>query len=107
MITSNLTILQLIYRKETYYSTNKLDLVGVQVRWEVAPNQQANIHFSKERGMRIMNEVYVFSCIRGLHQQLRGWRRCFAVFTAEAPAAVSFLLETVLKPSESTSMSES
>jgi hypothetical protein len=29
----------------------KLDFVGVQVR----PNQQANIHFSVERGMRIMN----------------------------------------------------
>jgi hypothetical protein len=32
-------------------SKYKLDLVGVQVRW--APNQQANIHFSKGRRMRI------------------------------------------------------
>jgi hypothetical protein len=38
-------------------SKNKLDLVGVQGSdWtEVATNQQANIHFSLERGMRIMN----------------------------------------------------
>jgi exonuclease III len=35
----------------------KLDLVGVQeITWgERAQNQQANIHFSMERGMRIMN----------------------------------------------------
>jgi hypothetical protein len=48
-------------------SKYKLDLLGVQeVRWgggeyrrsdgaEVALNQQANIHFSTERGMGIMN----------------------------------------------------
>jgi hypothetical protein len=38
-------------------SKYKLHLVGVQeVTWdEAAPNQQANIHFSMERGMRIMN----------------------------------------------------
>jgi hypothetical protein len=27
---------------------------------EVAPNQQVNIHFSMERGMKIMNKVQVF-----------------------------------------------
>jgi hypothetical protein len=38
-------------------SKYKLDLVGVQeVRWGgVAPNQQASIHFSMGRGIRIMN----------------------------------------------------
>jgi hypothetical protein len=38
-------------------SKYKLDLVGVQgVRWdEVAQNQQANIRFSMEKGMKIMN----------------------------------------------------
>jgi hypothetical protein len=40
-------------------SKYKLDLVRVQeVRWgKVARNQQANIHFSKESLMRIMNLV--------------------------------------------------
>jgi hypothetical protein len=33
-------------------SKYKLDLVGGQ---EVAQNQQANIHFSMEKGMKIMN----------------------------------------------------
>jgi exonuclease III len=47
-------------------SKYKLDLVGVQ---EV---QQANIHFSMERGMKIMNQVQVFSYIRESYQQLRG-----------------------------------
>jgi exonuclease III len=38
-------------------SKYKLDIVGVQeVRWaEVALNQQTNIHFCMERGMRITN----------------------------------------------------
>jgi hypothetical protein len=42
---------------------------------EVAPNQQANIlvHFSMERGMRIINQVQAFSYIRESYQQLRGW----------------------------------
>jgi hypothetical protein len=38
-------------------SKYKSDLLGVQVSsagTEGAPNQQANIHFSMERGMRIM-----------------------------------------------------
>jgi hypothetical protein len=39
---------------------------------EVAPNQQANIHSSLERGIRIMNWVQVFSRIRESYQQLRG-----------------------------------
>jgi hypothetical protein len=40
----------------------KLDLVGVQGSdgTGVAPNQQTNIHFSMERGMRIMNYVQFF-----------------------------------------------
>jgi hypothetical protein len=32
----------------------ELDLVGVQDGSEVAPNQQANIQFSTEKGMAIM-----------------------------------------------------
>jgi hypothetical protein len=38
-------------------SKSKLDLVGVhKVRWDGGgTNQQANVHFSMERGMRIMN----------------------------------------------------
>jgi hypothetical protein len=38
-------------------STYKLDVVGVQeVRWDImAPNQQANIHSSIERELRILN----------------------------------------------------
>jgi hypothetical protein len=39
---------------------------------KVAVNQQANIHFSLERGMRIMNEVQVFPYIRESYQHLRG-----------------------------------
>jgi hypothetical protein len=39
----------------------------------VAPNQQANIHFSMERGMRIKNYVQVSSYIRESYQQFRGW----------------------------------
>jgi hypothetical protein len=35
----------------------------------VAPNQQVNIHFSVERGMRLMNWVQVFLCIRESYQQ--------------------------------------
>jgi hypothetical protein len=35
---------------------------------EVALNQHTNIHFSMERGMKIMN----FSYIRESYQQLRG-----------------------------------
>jgi hypothetical protein len=31
---------------------------------EVAPNQQASIHISTGRGIRIMNKIQVFSCIR-------------------------------------------
>jgi hypothetical protein len=38
----------------------------------VATNQQANIHFFMENGMRIMNYVQVFSYIRKSYQQLRG-----------------------------------
>jgi exonuclease III len=49
-------------------SKYKLDLLGVQ---EVALNQQANIHFSMERGMKIMNYVQAFSYIRESYQQLR------------------------------------
>jgi hypothetical protein len=33
----------------------ELELVGVQDGSEVAPNQQANIQFSIEKGMTIMN----------------------------------------------------
>jgi hypothetical protein len=37
-------------------SKYKLDLVGVQEDgMEVALNEQANIHFSMEKGMKIMN----------------------------------------------------
>jgi hypothetical protein len=37
-------------------SKYKLDLVGVQVRWDRDGTlQQANIHFSMERRMRIIN----------------------------------------------------
>jgi hypothetical protein len=35
---------------------------------EVVPNQQANIHFCIERGMRIRNHVQVFVCIRESYQ---------------------------------------
>jgi endonuclease/exonuclease/phosphatase family metal-dependent hydrolase len=51
----------------------KFDLVGVQEvnGTEVAPNQQANIHFSMERRMRIMNWVQGFSYIRVSYQQFR------------------------------------
>jgi hypothetical protein len=38
---------------------------------EVALNQQANIHFSMENGMEIMNEVHVFSYIKESYHQLR------------------------------------
>jgi hypothetical protein len=40
-------------------SKYKLDLAGIQeVRWtEVSLKQQANIHFSMERGTRIMNHI--------------------------------------------------
>jgi hypothetical protein len=37
----------------------------------VAPKQQENTHFAVERGMRIMNWVQVFLCIRESYQQLR------------------------------------
>jgi hypothetical protein len=51
----------------------KLDLVRVQEDgWDgVALNHQANIHFSMERGMRIMNYVQVFLYIKS-YQELRG-----------------------------------
>jgi hypothetical protein len=39
---------------------------------EVALNQQANIYFSMERGMKIMNYVLVFSYKRESYQHLRG-----------------------------------
>ncbi|PNF22198.1 hypothetical protein B7P43_G04931 [Cryptotermes secundus] len=39
---------------------------------EVALNQQVNIHFSVEMGMKIMNTVQVFPYIRESYQQLRG-----------------------------------
>jgi hypothetical protein len=38
----------------------------------VALNQQANIHFSMERGMKIMNNVQVVSHIKEPYQQLGG-----------------------------------
>jgi hypothetical protein len=43
-------------------SKYKLDLVGVQEEdgTGVAPNQQANVHFSTEKGMKIMNYVQIF-----------------------------------------------
>jgi hypothetical protein len=49
----------------------KLDLVGVQeVRWaEVAPNQHANLCFSMEEGMKIINEVQVVSYINESYQK--------------------------------------
>jgi hypothetical protein len=37
----------------------------------VAPNEQENTHLSMERGMRIMNWVQVFVCMRESYQQLR------------------------------------
>jgi hypothetical protein len=46
---------------------------SLPVETEVAQNQQANIHFSMEKGMEIMNLVPVFPYIRELCQQLRGW----------------------------------
>jgi hypothetical protein len=49
----------------------KSDLVGVQVSsagTEGAPNQQANIRFSMERGMRILNDVQVSSFVLLLNQ---------------------------------------
>jgi hypothetical protein len=38
-------------------SEYELDVVGMQeIRWdEVAPNQEVNIHFSMERGLKIIN----------------------------------------------------
>jgi hypothetical protein len=39
----------------------------------VPQNQQANIHFYIEKGMKIINYVQVFSYIRESCQQLRGW----------------------------------
>jgi hypothetical protein len=46
-------------------SKYKLNLVGVQE----AQNQQANIHFSMEKGMKITNYAQVFSYIRESCQQ--------------------------------------
>jgi hypothetical protein len=41
-------------------SKHKLVLAGVQVRWgSDVPIQQSNMHFSKEREMRIMNYAQV------------------------------------------------
>jgi hypothetical protein len=40
---------------------------------EVALNQQTNIHFSLEKGMKIMNYVQVSSYIRESCQLLREW----------------------------------
>jgi hypothetical protein len=40
---------------------------------EVAPDQQVNIHFSMERGMRIMNSAQDSSYIRESYRQLRGY----------------------------------
>jgi hypothetical protein len=37
----------------------------------VAPNAQENIYFSMERGMRIMNWVQVFLCIKESYCLLR------------------------------------
>jgi hypothetical protein len=38
-----------------------LDLAGVQeVGWALAPNLLENTHFSRERGMKIMNQVQVY-----------------------------------------------
>jgi hypothetical protein len=39
---------------------------------EVALNQQATIHFSMKKGMKIMNYVQVLSYIKESYQQLRG-----------------------------------
>jgi hypothetical protein len=39
---------------------------------EVVMKQQANIHFSMEKGMKIINYVQVFLYIRESCQQLRG-----------------------------------
>jgi hypothetical protein len=52
----------------------RLDLVGVQeVRWEGGGlNLGENTHCSIERGMRIMNWVQVFLCIRESYKHLRG-----------------------------------
>jgi hypothetical protein len=38
----------------------------------LASNQQENTHFSMERGMRTMNWVQSFLCIRGSCKQLGG-----------------------------------
>jgi hypothetical protein len=38
----------------------------------VALSQWVNIHFSMERGMRIMNQVQICLCIRESYQQLKG-----------------------------------
>jgi hypothetical protein len=55
-------------------SESKLDVVEYRRSDEivVALNQEAIIHFSLERGMRIMNYGQVFSCIRQSCLQLRG-----------------------------------
>jgi hypothetical protein len=55
-------------------SKYELDLVGVQeVRWDRSGIEPApNIHYSIDRGMRIMNYVLLFSYIRESYQQLRG-----------------------------------
>jgi hypothetical protein len=39
---------------------------------KVAMNEQVNIHFSMEKGMKIMNLVQAFSYIKESYQQLKG-----------------------------------
>jgi hypothetical protein len=40
---------------------------------EVALNQQVNMHFSMEKGMKIMNSVVFFFLHKRSYQQLRGY----------------------------------
>jgi hypothetical protein len=52
-------------------SKYRLDFVGVQVRWDGRGTEPVSkyIHFSMERGMKIMNYVQVFSYIKESYQQ--------------------------------------
>jgi hypothetical protein len=52
----------------------KLDLVGVQeVRWEKDGTEWAIIHFSIEKGMRIISYEVFFLYLKESHQQLEEW----------------------------------
>jgi hypothetical protein len=55
-------------------SKYRLDLVGMQeVIWESGGTEPAGEYiFSMERGIRIMNWIQVFVCIRESYQQLNG-----------------------------------